>query len=197
MRKSLVDLKFNFLFVLVFSIFIVLSIIRIFFFFFQAEDGIRDGTVTGVQTCALPISWERLMALPLRQMPLFTTLWRNIPLGAVLLGNAPLSSLPTPLKPDGTGRYATWADALTANGGSATGLNPATNTVFGVAVAGQLGTTAVGSIAVGSIAQGSIAQGSIRADSTATGSIAVGSIDLRLTNLASVPLDHVSPLASI
>src|SRR5689334_24625556 len=25
------------------------------FFFFQAEDGIRDGTVTGVQTCALPI----------------------------------------------------------------------------------------------------------------------------------------------
>src|SRR2546430_2272983 len=28
----------------------------IFFFFFQAEDGIRDLTVTGVQTCALPIS---------------------------------------------------------------------------------------------------------------------------------------------
>src|SRR5207245_7504283 len=26
-------------------------------FFFQAEDGIRDATVTGVQTCALPISW--------------------------------------------------------------------------------------------------------------------------------------------
>src|SRR5579863_10602333 len=25
------------------------------FFFFQAEDGIRDGRVTGVQTCALPI----------------------------------------------------------------------------------------------------------------------------------------------
>src|SRR2546430_12355208 len=27
-----------------------------YFFFFQAEDGIRDLTVTGVQTCALPIS---------------------------------------------------------------------------------------------------------------------------------------------
>src|SRR6266487_1876984 len=27
----------------------------LFFFFFQAEDGIRDGRVTGVQTCALPI----------------------------------------------------------------------------------------------------------------------------------------------
>src|SRR5437870_11201864 len=27
-------------------------------FFFQAEDGIRDGHVTGVQTCALPISFR-------------------------------------------------------------------------------------------------------------------------------------------
>src|SRR6267143_3610288 len=31
-----------------------------FFFFFQAEDGIRDGTVTGVQTCALPIFEQAL-----------------------------------------------------------------------------------------------------------------------------------------
>src|SRR5690606_41205545 len=30
--------------------------VSIFFFFFQAEDGIRDFHVTGVQTCALPIS---------------------------------------------------------------------------------------------------------------------------------------------
>src|SRR2546426_10323083 len=30
-----------------------------FFFFFQAEDGIRDYKVTGVQTCALPISMPR------------------------------------------------------------------------------------------------------------------------------------------
>src|SRR6266853_3333814 len=30
-----------------------------FIFFFQAEDGIRDLTVTGVQTCALPISLRR------------------------------------------------------------------------------------------------------------------------------------------
>src|SRR5256885_6643193 len=33
----------------------VLSDVRVFFFFFQAEDGIRDYKVTGVQTCALPI----------------------------------------------------------------------------------------------------------------------------------------------
>src|SRR5260370_42436998 len=31
---------------------------RMFFFFFQAEDGIRDSSVTGVQTCALPIFGE-------------------------------------------------------------------------------------------------------------------------------------------
>ena len=32
-----------------------------FYFFFQAEDGIRDTSVTGVQTCALPI----LMRVPI------------------------------------------------------------------------------------------------------------------------------------
>src|SRR5689334_23880001 len=32
----------------------------ILFFFYQAEDGIRDGTATGLQTCALPIwlAWD-------------------------------------------------------------------------------------------------------------------------------------------
>src|SRR5258708_31126006 len=35
------------------------------FFFFQAEDGIRDDLVTGVQTCALPIyQSDRLLLLP-------------------------------------------------------------------------------------------------------------------------------------
>src|SRR5688572_31291436 len=33
------------------------------FFFFQAEDGIRDLTVTGVQTCALPISGAFILTL--------------------------------------------------------------------------------------------------------------------------------------
>src|SRR5437870_12312148 len=32
-----------------------MCVVFFFFFFFQAEDGIRDGHVTGVQTCALPI----------------------------------------------------------------------------------------------------------------------------------------------
>src|SRR3712207_6849275 len=37
----------------------------VFFFFFQAEDGIRDIGVTGVQTCALPISAAALLMLAL------------------------------------------------------------------------------------------------------------------------------------
>src|SRR2546426_6337368 len=39
-----------------------LELSNIFFFFFQAEDGIRDYKVTGVQTCALPILESPLTA---------------------------------------------------------------------------------------------------------------------------------------
>src|SRR5437773_4354949 len=39
-----------------FIFFLLLIFFFFFFFFFQAEDGIRDRDVTGVQTCALPIS---------------------------------------------------------------------------------------------------------------------------------------------
>src|SRR2546427_8312651 len=38
------------------------------FFFFQAEDGIRDLTVTGVQTCALPISKQAIVGDALRRI---------------------------------------------------------------------------------------------------------------------------------
>src|SRR5688572_31142702 len=63
----------------------------IILFFFQAEDGIRDLTVTGVQTCALPISkvasqancqanepsskeprWVNVVATPMAGTPLAT-----------------------------------------------------------------------------------------------------------------------------
>src|SRR5690606_39791983 len=36
----------------------------LFFFFFQAEDGIRDFHVTGVQTCALPIYKMSILHIP-------------------------------------------------------------------------------------------------------------------------------------
>src|SRR5437667_5531714 len=35
-----------------------LLVLSLMLFFFQAEDGIRDRDVTGVQTCALPISYS-------------------------------------------------------------------------------------------------------------------------------------------
>src|SRR5690606_41068569 len=38
-----------------------------YFFFFQAEDGIRDFHVTGVQTCALPISMQTRTGYYLRK----------------------------------------------------------------------------------------------------------------------------------
>src|SRR6266542_224332 len=53
-----------------------------FFFFFQAEDGIRDATVTGVQTCALPISFGGVLAVAADTGVLYgldatgRTLWR-------------------------------------------------------------------------------------------------------------------------
>src|SRR5207253_6981939 len=39
----------------------------LFFFFFQAEDGIRDGHVTGVQTCALPIYFDYARRVEIRR----------------------------------------------------------------------------------------------------------------------------------
>src|SRR5690554_7447923 len=45
---------FGLSFIFFFLFFVLL--LSVFFFFFQAEDGIRDADVTGVQTCALPIS---------------------------------------------------------------------------------------------------------------------------------------------
>src|SRR5207237_3037343 len=46
------------------SVRLYLIFIVAFFFFFQAEDGIRDSSVTGVQTCALPISLFEHASLP-------------------------------------------------------------------------------------------------------------------------------------
>src|SRR5437588_7664404 len=40
---------------------LLLLVLLFLFFFFQAEDGIRDHCVTGVQTCALPISFNEFV----------------------------------------------------------------------------------------------------------------------------------------
>src|SRR5437870_10405754 len=57
-------------------------ILYLFLFFFQAEDGIRDGHVTGVQTCALPISAPRGPAMTISAG--FSSLRAKYPYRAVL-----------------------------------------------------------------------------------------------------------------
>src|SRR5690625_6781661 len=42
------------------SKYITMNAVVVVFFIFQTEDGIRDGHVTGVQTCTLPISVEQI-----------------------------------------------------------------------------------------------------------------------------------------
>src|SRR2546430_9050043 len=74
----------------------VCHMVLCFFFFFQAEDGIRDLTVTGVQTCALPIWIERSM-IAATSPATRTSLWatRKTPSGVVSSGtvrkNGPLT----------------------------------------------------------------------------------------------------------
>src|SRR5947208_16914639 len=54
-------------------------------FFFQAEDGIRDDLVTGVQTCALPISPRHCAIAPAGRLRNRTVAWR---IAAVTAGMA-------------------------------------------------------------------------------------------------------------
>src|SRR2546426_1456389 len=53
----------------------------IYFFFFQAEDGIRDYKVTGVQTCALPISLCTTGLIAIGQEKIYT---RSMAIGAAV-----------------------------------------------------------------------------------------------------------------
>src|SRR5256886_6021803 len=61
-----------------------------FIFFFQAEDGIRDLTVTGVQTCALPIFASQTLTTKDVTEPLFVVavLASSLGVGLVLSGAA-------------------------------------------------------------------------------------------------------------
>src|SRR5260370_40376490 len=58
------------------------------FFFFKAEDGIRDSSVTGVQTCALPISLVAVVHVKFR--PAAAVLLVSGIAGAAALGGAPV-----------------------------------------------------------------------------------------------------------
>src|SRR2546430_11759324 len=90
-----------------------------FVFFFQAEDGIRDLTVTGVQTCALPISLTVTWYLPGVRTPVnvigYTALYLLFHAPRLVDGTVPVSTFApdesttlndTPLTAPGTMRYA-------------------------------------------------------------------------------------------
>src|SRR2546422_6481835 len=61
----------------------LISLCSFLFFFFQAEDGIRDVAVTGVQTCALPICHRVLVGCPPETL-----------LSRMVAGAAPLTHVP-------------------------------------------------------------------------------------------------------
>src|SRR5258708_39857604 len=64
-----------------------------YFFFFQAEDGIRDDLVTGVQTCALPISIStarRTPGSPVSGGPTRSTSWSAVTAVCATLGSTTL-----------------------------------------------------------------------------------------------------------
>src|SRR6266540_343723 len=78
--------------------------VRLFFFFFQAEDGIRDRDVTGVQTCALPIwpstrcSVSRSMVIATLTLLMDLSPWYdNISYPPETPGEIPLAARATPL----------------------------------------------------------------------------------------------------
>src|SRR2546421_6335696 len=86
------------------SLFISVCLCLLFFFFFQAEDGIRDLIVTGVQTCALPIFGSQAKptrgcqsALALfstkQEWPIIGSLWITLLRSVTKLAHRPATSL--------------------------------------------------------------------------------------------------------
>src|SRR5256885_9715685 len=87
------------------------------FFFFQAEDGIRDYKVTGVQTCALPICMALRTArhvMTLQQGSLDLTL-RSPAAGELVAAFAPVGAAGMPAGDDGS-RPAASVEASAASG---------------------------------------------------------------------------------
>src|SRR2546430_10913437 len=73
-----------------------------FIFFFQAEDGIRDLTVTGVQTCALPISNGLEVVRLHRSISTFLIISNLLPLPLFDAPYSPPAAVPVqPVRPRG------------------------------------------------------------------------------------------------
>src|ERR1035437_3485397 len=78
-----------------------------FSFFFQAEDGTRDIGVTGVQTCALPISVEAVPGLPagVHFSPLLFSSQKSWLAPAQPYASVSPTAIPTPRRDDPHGPY--------------------------------------------------------------------------------------------
>src|ERR1022692_2700471 len=105
------------------------GVVWFFFFFFQAEDGIRDYKVTGVQTCALPISH-------LRSQPGRSVLRVCEPFGQLDTVSSSLRKIPKAVNnyPDGTFRFITGKQSIldqrTETCASATRFHPQTSVQY-------------------------------------------------------------------
>src|SRR5256885_13270197 len=88
---------------------------KFYFFFFQAEDGIRDYKVTGVQTCALPILDGRTRTISKASALRTETTARPEPNSSTPVPNGPRP----PASPS-------WANPLMTDGSSAATLSAST-----------------------------------------------------------------------
>jgi hypothetical protein len=119
---------------------------------------------------------SRLRALPLSKTSFASTLLASVRWTSLLLGDVKLDQIPAP------GGKSSWADALSSFGGDASNVDTSTNTVLGLDIAGQLGSTPVGSTPVGSTPVGSTPVGS-----TPVGSTAVASSRLAIVKIDDMP----------
>src|SRR5690606_40981719 len=102
------------------DIMVIYIVFYCYFFFFQAEDGIRDFHVTGVQTCALPIvtgEWSQRTAMatfalvPVRRRVVVAKLAAGVAVATLSLGASALVAAVANLTaiatgPDGAGGWA-------------------------------------------------------------------------------------------
>src|SRR5256886_6412595 len=78
---------------------IIYVAVGLVFFFFQAEDGIRDLTVTGVQTCALPISaCKSSWSCTAKARLLRKALWDRIPILSDVRPGQDWNPIPQPVR---------------------------------------------------------------------------------------------------
>jgi hypothetical protein len=138
--------------------------------------------------------WDRFRALPAKDVPFLSTLWQGIPVGAFVLGAEPIKTVPDPDAPTATtdtARAAAWATTLRNNGGC-DGCTTGSETFFGLAAAGALGSTDIGSIPFGATPYGATPYGATAAGAA----IRLSSMNIAGSRLAAVQLSTLGSALS-